>query len=343
MSLKSGNHLGFLFSLCVSFSTILTCSGQVTTGEILGVIEDPSGAVIVDARVTLLNLETNDVRSTTSDLDGRFRFPQLPVGAYELTVEKSGFATHVQGPIVLRLNQYADLEVKLQLAEVAATLTVTADAPLINSTNAEMGANFDRKRISELPLGPNRNILNLALSVAGVSQLQSGQNTGSVAGGVVFSANGMRLRSNNFMIDGQDSNSVNVTGLLQEIQNPDLIQEVRLITNQFAPEYGRAAGSVVNIITRSGTNDLHGSVFWFHNDNHLNSRNNLDKAPAGTPPQAKFAEAPFRAENQFGGTLGGPLKRDKTFFLDLSSAGRTAGWKAARPLSAYRQRKDDPY
>lgn len=295
---------------------VLTCAGQVTTGEILGIVQDPSEAAVAEARITVRNQETNATRAASSDAEGRFRFLQLPVGAYELTVEKAGFTKYVRGPIVLRLNQNAELQIELQLAGVAQQLTVTADAPLINTTNAEMGANFDRKRISELPLGPGRNILNLVLSVAGVSQIQSGQATSvPIAGGVPFSANGFRLRSNNFMIDGQDSNSSNITGLNQQIQNPDIVAEVRLITNQFAPEYGRASGSVVNIITKSGTNRFHGSAFWFHNDNHLNSRSNLDKVLVGSPPQAKFVRAPFRIENQFGGTLGGPLKKDRTFFF----------------------------
>lgn len=287
---------------------------QVTTGEILGTVRDPSGAAVADARVVVRNLETNAAREGYSGLDGRFRFPQLPVGSYQLTVEKSGFARYVQGPIVLRLNQDAELDVKLELAGIAETITVSSDAPLINTTNAEVGVNFDTRRVAELPLAPNRNVLFLALSVAGVSQLSSGQSE-FAAGGVAFSVNGMRTRSNNFMVDGQDSNDPSITGLTQVINNPDVVAEFRLITNQFAAEYGRAAGSVVNIITRSGTNQFHGSAFWFHNDNHLNSRSNLDKAPVGSPPRPKFDKAPFRIENQIGGTLGGPIRRDRTFFF----------------------------
>jgi hypothetical protein len=157
-----------------------------------------------------------------------------------------------------------------------------------------------------LPLAPNRNVLNAALSAAGVSQLGSGQ-TG-FAQGMNFSVNGMRLRSNNFMFDGQDSNDPSVSGSQQPINNPDVVQELRLVTNQFAAEYGRAAGSVVNIITKSGTNGFHGSAFLFNNNEVFNARSNLDKA-------AKFTDAPRRNENQFGGTLGGPIVKDKTFFF----------------------------
>jgi hypothetical protein len=287
---------------------------QVTTGEILGVVRDASGASVANAQVKVRNLDTNDVRERASAADGAFRFPQLPVGNYEVTVEARGFSKYLQGPIVLRLNQDADLQIKLQVGGVTETVTVSTDAPLINTTNAEVGTNFDSKRISELPLAPNRNLMSLALSAAGVSQLSSGQTSFAASGnngtenGIAFSVNGMRLRSNNFMIDGQDANSPSVGGSVQAINNPDIVAEFRLITNQFAAEYGRAAGSVVNIVTKSGSNTLHGSAFWFHNDNHLNSRSNLDKA-------ARFAAAPFRIENQFGGTVGGPVIKDKTFFF----------------------------
>ena len=147
-------------------------------------------------------------------------------------------------------------------------------------------------------------MLNLALSVAGVSPLHDGQRiTGFTAGSVPISVNGMRVRSNSIMIDGQDSNLALFTGQAQTINNPDIVAEFRLLTNQFAPEYGRASGSVVNLVTKSGSNQFHGSAFCFHNDNHLNSRNNQDTSP------------PFRAENQFGGTLGGPVVKDMTFFF----------------------------
>jgi len=128
------------------------------------------------------------------------------------------------------------------------------------------------------------------------------------------------------MIDGQDSNEPVVTGRQQVMNNPEIVQEFRLITNQFSAEYGRAAGSVVSLVTKSGTNDFHGSAFWFHNDNALNSCSNLDKRAGLADP--RFCSslsggregAPFRIEDQFGGTLGGPIWRNRTFFLRLCGA-----------------------
>lgn len=176
-----------------------------------------------------------------------------------------------------------------------------------------MGVRFDDKRISELPLNPGfapagqlRNVYSLALSAPGVSELGRGQSEFST--GVNFSSNGMRLRSNNIMIDGQDTNEPGVSGRAQSMNNPDIVQEVRLLTNQFAAEFARGAGSVMNVVTKSGTNEFHGSAFWFHNDNSLNSRSNLDE-------NARRTRAPFRVENQVGGTIGGPVIRNRTFFF----------------------------
>jgi len=289
-------------ALLVMASSLL---GQ-TSGAILGQVADPSGAAIANAKITVKNLDNGFTNSTTSDSEGRYRVPQLIAGQYELAVEANGFAKYIQRPVVLQLNQQAEILAKLELRSSSEVVTITGESPLINTTNSEISTNFDSKRIQELPLAPNRNILNAALSVAGVAQLSSGNST-FASGGVAFSVNGMRTRSNNFIVDGSDSNNPSVGGLQQEINNPDTVAEFRVITNQFLPEYGRAAGSVVNIVTKSGTNTPHGSLFWYHNDNKLNSRSNVEKPI--------FAKAPWRIENQFGGTVGGPVIKDKTFFF----------------------------
>src|SRR5215813_11911346 len=281
-------------------------NAQATSGTISGVVTDERQSMVANATVTARNVGTNESRVTTVDGEGRYRFPNLPVGNYEVTVQANGFAKLVRSGVELLLNQEAVVNLVLKVSSVEEVVTVAENASLLNTSNAEVSTRFDSKRLSELPLAPNRNVLNIALSAAGVSQLGSGQTT--FASGVNFSVNGMRLRSNNFMLDGQDSNDPSVTGSQQPINNPDVVQEIRLVTNQFAAEYGRAAGSVVNIITKSGTNQFHGSGFWFNNNEVFNARSNLDKA-------AGFKDAPRRNENQFGGTLGGPIIKDKTFFF----------------------------
>lgn len=310
--------LTVLFSMAIP-STIF---GQGTTGTISGVISDPSSGTVAGANVAVRNLDTNGTHSTTTEGDGRFTFPGLPVGPYEVSVDKSGFAKYTQGPIFLILNQVAVLNITLKPAGVSDTVTVTEDAPLLNTTNPEVGVRFDTKRLSDLPTNPPGGVANaggfrdafaFALSAPGVSQLNSGNST--FGQGTNFSVNGTRPRGNNFVIDGQDSNDPSVTGRQQVMNNTDIVQEFRLITNQFAPEYGRAAGSIVNLITKSGTNQFHGSAFWFYSSNAMNARTNQDKAAKNADGSAKFPSTPFYNEHQFGGTAGGPIIRDKTFFF----------------------------
>ena len=285
-----------------------TVAAQSTTGSIQGTVRDNQGAVVPGATVAIRHVETNSTRTVVSEGNGYYRFLNVPVGGYELSVSLPGFSKYTRSGITVSLNQDAVVDVEVQPATVAETVTVTADAPLLNSTSNEVGVRFDTTRVSELPVqgATFRDVFALALSAPGVSQLGSGQ-TG-FASGTNFSSNGMRVRSNNFMIDGQDSNDPSVTGRQQPLNNTDIIQEVRLITNQFAAEFGRAAGSVVNAATKSGTNQFRGSAFAFHNDESLNARSNLDKA-------AGRADAPFREENQWGGTVGGPILRNRTFFF----------------------------
>src|SRR5262245_18096667 len=296
----------FALSLALMAGVFLQANAQATSGTISGVVSDERQGTISNAPVTVRKVGTNESRTEAVDSEGRYRFPNLPVGDYELTVQANGFAKLVRSGIELLLNLEAVVNLILKVSAVQEVVTVAENASLLNTSNAEVSTRFDNKRLSELPLAPNRNILNVALSAAGVSQLGTGQ-TG-FAQGMNFSVNGMRLRSNNFMFDGQDSNDPSVSGSQQPINNPDVVQELRLLTNQFAAEYGRAAGSVVNVVTKSGTNGFHGSAFLFNNNDVFNARSNLDKA-------AGFKDAPRRNENQFGGTVGGPIIKDKTFFF----------------------------
>lgn len=303
---------------------------QSTTGSISGTVSDEKQAVIAGANVTVRNVDTGFSRNAQTDGEGRFRFVNLPVGSYQLTVEAANFAKLVQTGIVLVVNQDAVIEAALKAGNVQEIVTVTENASVLNTTTAEVSTRFDEKRLSELPIATNRNVFNVLLSVPGVSQLSSGQ-TG-FSSGLSFSANGGRLRSNNFMLDGQDINDPSLSGGQLQLNNPDAIQEVRIVTNQFLPEFGRNSGSVINFIGKSGTNDFHGSAFWFHNNKKLNSCSNQEKAsgncnPLSTIPARRVA--PFRLENQIGFTFGGPLHlpwfgeggpyyrngKDKTFFF----------------------------
>src|SRR5262249_49186418 len=208
----------------------------------------------------------------------------------------------VRGPVVLTLNQTAVVDAELKPAGVSTEIvTITDDAPILNTANAEVGVRFDERRLADLPTqgmgnlsgGGFRDVFSFGLSVPGVSQINQG-NSGS-PNGTDYAVNGARLRSNNFTLDGQDVNDPSIAGTQMKWNNPDAIQEFRMITNQFSAEYGRNSGSVINVATKSGTNRLHGSLFWYNNNNALNSLSNTNKSEGRT-------EAPWRIENQLGGT-----------------------------------------
>lgn len=321
----------FLASLVLGilFAGVAAAQG---TGAISGTVRDSKDAVIANATVTARNTETNTSRKAQTDDDGRYRLENLQIGPYEVTVEATSFAKFTQSGIALVVNQIAVVDVTMNPEGVQGVVNVIEqNAAMINTSNAEVSTRFDGRRMSELPLAPNRNVFNVVLSAPGISQLGSGQ-TG-FSSGLSYSANGGRVRSNNFMIDGQDINDPSVAGGQQSINNPDIVQEVRLITNQFLAEYGRNSGSVLNVVTRAGGNDYHGTLFWFHNGNALNACNNLNKAGGfcvpGTPAAGQTNKRPFRIENQIGFTIGGPLHlprfgeggasyingRDRTFFF----------------------------
>ena len=301
-----------------------------TTGSISGEVKDEKQAVVTNATVTVRNVKTNEARTTQTDGDGRYRFNGMSVGDYEITVESTGFAKYVQSGIQLVLNQQATVDATLKTGQLSEVVNVVENASILNTATTEVGTRFDSRRLSELPIAPNRNVYNVALSAPGVSQLQSNQ--AGFTNGINYSANGGRLRSNNFLLDGQDNNDFGVGGGQVQLNNPDLIQEVRLVTNQFSAEYGRNSSSVFNAITKSGSNQYRGSAFWFHNNNHLNACSNLNKNggfcnKSATDPSRQIA--PFRVENQAGLTFGGPLHlprfgeggpthisgKDRTFFF----------------------------
>lgn len=311
--IKAPRSLVLLIALFVcSFYSVVA----QTTGSISGEVRDEKQAIIPNATVTVRNVTTNQTRTAQTDDEGRYRFTGMDVGDYEVTVEAQGFAKHVQSGITLVLNQPATVIVTMKPGAVTEVVNVTENASMLNTSTAEVGTRFDERRLTDLPVSTNRNVYNLALSAPGVSQL--GPNQVGFAAGINYSSNGGRVRSNNFMIDGQDNNDFGVAGASIPLNNPDLIQEVRLVTNQLTAEFGRNSSSVFNAITKRGGNAFHGSAFWFHNGNALNACSNLDKNAGYCNPNAtdhSKTHAPFRIENQAGGTIGGPVLKNKMFFF----------------------------
>ena len=310
--MKTSRVLRIVF-LSIALGCVGPAYSQSSTGSISGTVTDQNNAVVLGATVFGKNTETGFVRSVVTNSSGLYRLTDIPPGPFEITIEAEGFKKHIQPGITLDVGQTVIVNAVLELGGIEDFITVNENATILNSSTAEVSTRFGSRRLSELPISPNRSVLNVVLSSPGVIQLVSGQATFNQV--LSFSANGGRLRSNNFMLDGQDMNDPTFTGAEVALNNPDAIREVTIITNQFRAEYGHNAASIVNVVGKSGTNDYHGSLFWYHNDEYLNACNNLDKVATGAPTgfcnndaaSTARKRAPQRNENQIGFTFGGPL------------------------------------
>lgn len=280
------------------------------TGTISGVITDESGAVVPGVTVEATNTATNQTRATVSGEDGFYTFPLLQPGPYTVRAALQGFRTTVREGVRVTVESTSRVNIAMTVGQLEESVRVTADSPLVETSSASLGTVIDERKVVELPLN-GRNFTQLGTLIPGV--VAPPPNLGGAAGdatpggfGAVtsgFSVNGMRNQSNNFLLDGASNNDTFNTGFVMR-PPPDAIQEFKIQTHAFSAEYGRNAGSVVNVVTKAGTNQLRGSAWEFNRDDALNSRNYF--APADQPK-------PKLKQNQFGGSLGGPIVRDRVF------------------------------
>ena len=284
---------------------VLTASGfaqGIATGSISGTVTDPSGAVVLGAKVTAQSASTNQTFSGVSNESGLFAFRSVPPGLYKMKIEAKGFRTVALDNVeVLVARETALGSLKLELGGVGETIEVEGAAPLVETTTGQVTTSFSTKETADLPLSGGFDAL--ALFIPGVAD--TGSNSFSNSNGASFSANGLRGRSNNFQIDGQSNNDNSVAGPSIFMGNQDALGEVTVITNDFSVEYGRASGTVVNYVTKSGTNDFHGSAFEYWTGSRWDSKDNLEAA---------IDPIPRYVENRFGGAVGGPIKRNKAWF-----------------------------
>ena len=287
---------------------------QTFRGTILGSVTDSVGLAVAGATVTVRNLDTGLVRTVTTTEDGGYSAPELPIGNYSVTVEKSGFKTGVVTGIRVEVSSERRADVALQPGEITQTVEVSGDTlPQVESTDNTLGGIIESKIVTNLPVN-GRDYQKLIFLVPGVTGSPD-QITDSPGSFGIFSVNGARGRANNFLLDGTDMNdgyrndpAINEAGVFgtpATILPIEAIAELRVASN-FEAEYGRSAGSVINVVTKSGTNQLHGSGFEFLRNTVMDARNYFNAV--GTPKQ------PFH-NNQYGGSLGGPILKDKTFFF----------------------------
>jgi len=280
---------------------------QETSAGITGRVTDPSGASVLNAAVTARDLDRQTVWPTKTNEDGIYAFPRIPIGRYELKVEAQGFKTYVNPDIVLEVNQRARVDVPLQVGAISESVSVTGEAPVLQTDTTQVGAVIDSNQIDHTPL-VSRNPVALTLLVAGVttpdpSSFNSGQRS---AGGGRPYVNGNREEANNFLLDGTDNNFTS-DDLVSYQPNVDAIEEFKLITNNASAEFGNFQGGIINVIIKSGTNQFHGNVFEYFRNDKLNA-NNWGNNWNGVP-------RPAQRWNQFGGTFGGRIVKDKLFFF----------------------------
>lgn len=272
-----------------------------TTGTIRGTVTDQSGAVIAQAKISAVLQDTGSTRSVASDEHGDFVLPALAVGHYKLLVEAGGFNTFIESDIEVTIGHVVSVNPVLKVGTISETVTATAAAPLVERSSTQLGAIVDEHTVVDLPLNQRDTYQLLTLQPGVSSQVGSNLFYGSDQTGAV-SVNGGRGRSNNFMVNGGNANDQFVN--LPSVQpSPDTIQEFRVLTNGFDAEYGRNSGSIVNVVTKSGGNDFHGDIYEFFRNDVLNAKGFFNQ----TKPDFK--------QNQFGGTFGGPIRRDRTFFF----------------------------
>src|ERR1051326_8461191 len=261
--------------------------GQVLKGSISGTVTDPQGAVVSGAQVKATNTATGAPLTTTTDGSGLFHFNLIPVGEYKVEVSATGFKTAVQNNVLVTARDSNLGAIKLTVGETNTTVEVTAAAPLIDPNNAQVTNTFSGTTLTTFAgIQENQGLDNLALFVPGVVSARD-NGFSNTNGGQGFSSNGLRGRNNDQQIDGQNNNDNSVGGPGLFVSDAEFVQQYVLVTNQFGPEYGRNAGSVVNIITKAGGNAWHGSIYENENNSVMNSLSNQQKNfetdPAGNP------------------------------------------------------------
>jgi hypothetical protein len=286
----------------------LLAQARLTGADLQGTVRDAAGAVLPGVTVTSLNTATNQSRQAVTDGEGRFNIPALNPGIYEVSAELSGFAPIVRKDVKLVLGQRADLDLTMRPGAQEA-ITVSASVPLVDPADTSVSTVVGQEQIDNLPIN-GRNFLSFAVITPGVTNDRTPQQGASATSGLSFG--GQRARSNNLMVDGLDNNDP-VVGAVRATFSQEAIQEFQVLTNSYSAEFGKAAGGVVNIITRSGTNDMRGNAFYFYRDDRLNSKNRFEKFDI-FGNRIDREKAPF-GQDQYGLTLGGPIRRDKTFFF----------------------------
>jgi len=301
-----------LISILMYVVVPASADAQVTTADVVGKVTDATGAVVPGAKVTLTNLGTNISRAVAADESGDYVVNLLPIGRYSVRVEVAGFKTFTVGELTLVAGDRVRVDAKLEVGQTSETVEITAELPALQTDSSSLGTAITGRLVQDLPLN-GRNYVQLAQLVPGVSPgppngLATGTRPDDRRLNSSYSVNGQDPVANNNLIDGMDNNErfIGTIGVRPSI---DAIQEFRVLTNLYSAEISRTSGGVINILTKSGTNDFHGSLFEFLRNDRLDANGNYNLTGGTQLPKQKFRQ------NQFGGSLGGPIAKDRTFFF----------------------------
>ncbi|HKI00236.1 MAG TPA: TonB-dependent receptor [Candidatus Sulfotelmatobacter sp.] len=291
-------------------TTAVFASGP--TGTITGTVTDPSGAVVRKARITVVNEATNAMRDAETNDDGDFTVALLPPGRYRVTAESAGFRKSIFSEVTVNVDQTVRVDFALEIGAATEEVRVKDTPPAIQTDTSTLGQVVNNRLVQELPLN-QRNFLDFALLVPG-SQLPAEGSQNSTQGGAL-SVNGAREQSNNFLLDGVDNNDPYINQYVA-LPSVDAIEEFKVQSSDYSAEYGRGGGAQINVVLKSGTNAFHGTLFEYFRNRSMDAKNYFDAPACGpTSVPGDCGGIPALQRNQFGGTLGGPIRKDKTFFF----------------------------
>ncbi|HYO82232.1 MAG TPA: TonB-dependent receptor, partial [Bryobacteraceae bacterium] len=295
----------FAGSLFVLLALPLLAMGQAVTATLIGTVSDSSGAVVPNASITVTETATNIPRKAATNEEGLYTIPFLPPGTYRVEAEAGGFKRISRDNVELRATVSTRIDLQLEPGQVSETVEVTAETPLLQTDRAEVSRSFSTKPVTELPLA-DRSFQSLVGLMPGVAPPSVDfTRAEDPQGTTFFRANGQGNSANNTQVDGVDNTNPTL-GLTVYIPSAEVVQEVNITTSNYNAEFGRAGGAIINVVTRGGTNDLHGSLFEFHRNTAFRARNMFNVAPQRKPNFIR---------NDFGGTLGGPIVKNRTFFF----------------------------
>jgi hypothetical protein len=280
-----------------------------TAADLVGTVRDQTGAVLPGVIVTATNTATNVPRSTTTQTDGRYAIQALPPGIYRVESTLPGFVTETRNELTLRLGELVELDFTLRVAGTAESVNVVADAPVVDVQKTAVASVVSQQQIESLPID-GRNFISFAIITPGVTTDRTPQQGASATSGLTFA--GQRARSNNITVDGLNNNDA-ALGSVRATFSQEAVREFQVLTNSYSAEFGNATGGVLNIVTKSGTNAFNGNAFVFVRDDALNAKGHFEQFDPFDRP-VDLEKAPYSQE-QFGATLGGPIRKDRSFFF----------------------------